>query len=265
MNIVHRFAISHSDLHAARLARIGVRVPGEGTGSITVKIRESDARFPAVLDWATEAGAVHLTWTEFSDAERQASEWLALRGNFNHGYPLPDEDFGYLKLTYDLSEYCEECGTGAKQVHPFRIKGEPKWGTRSVMQLYWVYGEYFVTPSLYRDVFRPAGVGSRAVLDIRGRELESVVQLEITQSVEVSIEGQRVVTCTSCGRRKVLPVVRGYFPAPVAQPGGANLATRTEQWFGSGHEGHTEVLIARDLHKRLDAARVRGVDLLPCR
>jgi hypothetical protein len=127
--------------------------------------------WPQVGAWIVANDALDIVRTEFSNAEIESAEWLRMRGEWHHGYPLPREELGYLIATYDLSEYCMECGVGAKQVAPFRMRGEPKWGRRGILQLNWVFGEYFVKPSVWRDVFEPHHIPYRSVIDAKGKNL----------------------------------------------------------------------------------------------
>ena len=73
-------------------------------------------------------GASDIVRTEFNASERGNAEYLNVAPAWHHGYPQPEDDFAYLSATYDLKEYCPGCGIGEKQVAPFRMKGEPKWG-----------------------------------------------------------------------------------------------------------------------------------------
>ena len=44
---------------------------------------------------------------------------------------------------------------GAKQVSPFRMKESPNWGRRSILQMNWLFDEYFVKPEVWNAVFQP--------------------------------------------------------------------------------------------------------------
>ena len=85
-------------------------------------------------------------------------------GSNTHGYPMPDIDFTYLYLTYNLDKYCSSCGIGLKQKGAFRLKNIPKKGVKKIFRLGWVNDELFVEKSLYEKVFKPLKIAYKEVL-----------------------------------------------------------------------------------------------------
>jgi hypothetical protein len=121
-----------------------------------------------------------------------------------HGYPEPSDDDSYKALTFDLSEYCRICGTGWRQVAPFRMKKPPVWRRRSILQLNWIFDEYFVKPDLWKAVFEPFGIGYwPVVLNKTGAEIESVVQLKVSDLTDTRLEGVAYNVCPQCGAQEV--------------------------------------------------------------
>lgn len=258
MRIVHRVSLHATPEVVAELAAAGIAA---GTGLQTFEIAESDPRWPRVAELVERHEAVDLVRTDFTARECEQAPALQLIPTWHHGYPMPDEDEGYLSATFDLAEYCASCGIGLRQKAPFRMIREPRWGVRSILQLNWVFDAFFVTPSLWRAAFEPAGIGARPVLDERGtRELSTVVQLDIPSIAPVSGLPSQGSPCVACGRRKHLPWVRGPFP-PVDLGGGH--AVKTNAWFGSGASAWRAIVISGDLYRRLRALRVRGVGFVP--
>jgi hypothetical protein len=199
--------------------------------------------------------------TEFTKGEIEAARWLDVVPDWHHGYPQPDEDFGYLRVTYDLAEWCDACGIGLKQKAPYQMKGEPKWGRRGILQLNWVFDEYFVTPEIWSSFFKPFGIACRPVTNTKGAELKTVVQLVAEEEVGIVTDGLTPERCAKCGRVKYLPVTRGFFPALTTKPSGAIVKTR--EYFGSGAAAHRRVLVSQELARALVAAKVRGASLWP--
>ncbi|CAN5839311.1 hypothetical protein BH10BAC2_BH10BAC2_34650 [soil metagenome] len=97
------------------------------------------------------------SYSIYTEEEFIKSKVLGMVGDWHYGYPQPEND--YEDLCYDLTDYCKECGIGAKQVKPLRITGEPKWGRRQIFQLNWIFDEYFVKPEIYNEVFKPIEIG----------------------------------------------------------------------------------------------------------
>jgi hypothetical protein len=200
--------------------------------------------------------------TKFSKKELAEAQWLELVPDWHHGYPQPNEEaFGYREATYELTGFCERCGIGMKQRAPFQLKAEPKWGRNGILQLNWVFDEYFVTPQAWRTLFKPRGIACRPVLNTKGVELETVVQLRIEEEVGIVTEGLAREQCPSCGRMRYLPVTRGPFPASTSEP--TRVMVKTREYFGSGAAAHQRVLVSRELAHALVVARVRGASLRP--
>jgi hypothetical protein len=262
MRIIHRFSFAAKDSESqTELASLGVRLKKQPLIT-TFEVDESDPRWPAVQEWSGRSGRLGISRTEFTRAEIAAAAWLALLASWHHGYPQPGEDhFGYRDVTYDLSEWCPACGIGMRQVAPFQMTGEPGWGRNSILQLNWVFDEFFVTPQLWQSVFEPCGVGMLPVLGSRGQELSTVVQLVADELVPVVTDGLPAERCGSCGRLKYLPVTRGFFPALGDEPS-ASIA-KTEQYFGSGGSAFRQVLVNSSIARGLRAAKAGGATLTP--
>src|SRR5437868_14125543 len=115
---------------------------------------------------------------------------------------MPDNDFEYMHITYDNSNYCEKCGIGLLQKEPFRIKEKPKWGNKKMFSLNWVFDELFVRKDFYDSLFKTIGIESEKVLLYKKDTIiEDTVQL-ITPKTEVSLdlEGYSFEVCKKIGR-----------------------------------------------------------------
>lgn len=264
MRIIHRIAFWY-DERVERLKDIGVNCPrtpvGMGRDMLVLDVDEADPKWPAikaVLDVWSMSTAVR---TEFSRNELRCAQWLKLDPSWHHGYPMPDGDFGYLNLTYDLAEYCKKCGMGARQKAPFRMRGEPKWGRRSLLQLNWVFDEYFATPAVWKSVFAPLGIGCWPVLAYKKEtELKTVVQLRIDTVLDAALAmgDQPFDICEFCQRKKYLPFERGTFPAMTGSVEGVHAIKTREYFGGGGIEAFREVLVSRDLFQRIRGCGLKG-------
>ena len=259
MEISHRIVCARSVSAVQDLTNLGVRHRCVET-LIAFDIRETHKSWPAVRDWIARNRAVDSVTTQFTAAEIRRADWLMLCPTWHHGYPQPrEDDFGYLQETFDLSDYCPACGTGRRQSSPFMMKAEPKWGRREILQMNWVFDQFFVTPQLWARVFEPAGIPCREVLDRRRRVLQTVVQLDIREEVGIAMADYAPTPCTQCARPKFLPHCRGFFPSPTDPP--SAQAVRSRQVFGSGASAHNAVLVSRQLAAKLE--KVRGASLWP--
>src|SRR5206468_11936337 len=143
--------------------------------------------------------------------------FLEMRPSWVQGYPQPENVLGYMSQTYDMSNACEICHVGAKQIAPFRTKKSPDWGRRSILQLNWVGDEFFVKRDVYEAIFRPFGIVFRSVvLDKTGAELDTVVQLSIEAVVDVNVDGIPLEhVCSRCSRKSYQRSNRGFPPMPM--------------------------------------------------
>jgi len=254
MQVIHRVTISTTPQIRKELAALGLAV---GEGFVTFEVDESNPAWSEISTWISRSGAVHVVSTKFTTTEMNAASWFALAPTWHCGYPQPEDE--YLEVTYDLSAYCPSCGIGAVQRAPFRMKGEPRWGRNEILQLNWVFGEYFAKPALSTRVFQRIGVPSRGVLDADGANTLSSVQLVVANEVDVETAGLPFETCSRCHRPKFHPHARGFFPGVAGEDG--ERVARTKQWFGSGASAYQVVLATRVVVRELKG--VRGVTFKP--
>lgn len=262
MKIFHRIFEKATSQILETLASLGVVVVPDPLNLIMFEIDESDERWPAIQQWMAAHGFTDSIRTTFSHGEISRAKWLELDPQWHYGYPQPNEDeFGYLTATYDLNDYCDQCGIGKVQQAPFQMRGEPKWGRRGMLQLNWVFDEFFSTPDVWATVFKPFGVECRPVQNRKGQELRTVVQLVVRETVPIMTGRLNVSRCQLCGRIKHLPVTRGFFPA--LRTSLASHMVKTREYFGSGASAWRATIISQEIRTALKEAGVRGMDFTP--
>jgi rRNA maturation protein Nop10 len=267
MKFVHRLSLNVSPEQRATLLSFGLRLiePGPPLRLVSFDIDEDNPLWLKVKVLADEWDAFDWVTTKFSKLEVDGADYLKVTPGWHQGYPMPDDDFGYLKATYDLTEFCPECGVGKVQVAPFRMKHEPKWGRRQVLQLNWVFDEYFVPPAVWETVFRPLGIDRRPVVHHRsGNELTTVVQLDIKEVATSALadKGRYLEeTCAACGRKKYLPITRGFFP-PFESPPPGRLC-RTREYFGSGASAWNAIIASAEAYRAIRKNKLSGVNFVP--
>jgi hypothetical protein len=260
MQIIHRISINASTEDQRELAELGILVADRGL--VTFEVDESHSSWPELMGWIAHRRAVDIASTRFTKRELADAHWLELIPDWHHGYPQPHEgDFGYRQATYDLADWCDQCGIGMSQNAPFQMKGEPRWGKRVILQLNWVFDEYFVTPNAWSAVFKPYGIDCRPVMNRKGIELGTVVQLVIEEEVGIKTEGLAFECCKKCYRIKYLPVTRGPFPPLNEVP--TQAMAKTHEYFGSGASAFKCVIVSQDLAGALMAEKLRGASLQP--
>ncbi|HET6229657.1 MAG TPA: hypothetical protein VFE05_06205 [Longimicrobiaceae bacterium] len=260
MRITHHISLAVDAELELRFRALGLDV---GQGFATFDVDEANPNWEAIARIVAEHLAVHLVFTTFTPAELRAAEFVKIGPDWHHGYPQPEDT--YREVTYDLRDYCEQCGIGGVQKAPFRMKSEPKWGKRSLLQLNWVFDEYFVEPSAWETVLKPLGIETQPVLHHRtGKPLDTVLQLTIPKVADAGLKlGDHPHTwCTRCERKKYLPFTRGCFPSFASDSPSAPIA-KTQEWFGSGASASRAVVISKSVYAALSSNRLRGCTYSP--
>ncbi len=227
---------------------------------------EDDPRWTYVSRMISEHDVLDVVETSFTDQELQSAELLTMNPAWHWGYPQPEKQNGFLSATYDLTDYCERCAIGLRQNAPFRFKSEPKWGRRSILQLNWVFDEFFVTPDAWLAVFKRFGIRSREVLEQRsGSILQTVVQLDVRDMTPCNLDlhGYPSQTCEVCGQRKYLPITRGAFPRLACEWLAGTHIAKSIEYFGAGAKSYAEVIVTQELYRAILDARLSGVSFWP--
>lgn len=261
MKIVHRIVLPVSAEDSEYLREHGVAVkPGDFE---VVKLdAESDA-WLALGEWLQNRAVAGISSDAvFSHRELESAEYLSLEPSWHHGYPQPEENFGYLDTTYDCSGGSREFGVGCIQKAPFRLKKEPNWGKRHILKLNWVFDEYFCKLEVWNDIFRPLGIESIPVEKYRtGEVLKTVVQLkpQIEKNNTLMMEGIEYEMVSGYRRYRNPPA--GYFPKLAEKPAADYFQTR--EYFGSDYDSHHSVIVSGKVYRAIVGAGLRGVSFTP--
>lgn len=257
MKVVRQISANWSKFQVSILRRFGIHVE---LGNYTFVIDENDTYFniePYLLEW----DVLNTRGFIYSKLDIATSKYCVIRGWYEFGYPMPDDDNGYLKYTYNDS-MCAVCHSGLEQVNPFRVKSVPK---RAVWGLNWIYDEFFVSKDIYDKVFLPLGIASRNILNYKtGAIIESFVQLVIprtSESLDLQKYGSEV--CQVCGAIKYGAKDNGFFPLhehPLPH------IYKTKEFFGYGGNCYRKILISAELRDTLLRLKLFKMhQFIPCK
>lgn len=202
--------------------------------------------------------------TEFTKKEILSAEYCVLNRWNLFGYPMPDNDNGYLELTYDTMNLCNNCGIGKIQKDDFRVKRFPKypfWG------LGWIFDEFIIETALYEKIFKPLGIACRTIRKYRKKDdgpiIERYVQLVLPVIDEpLDLSYYESLKCPRCGMTKYDAMTFGYYPLQ-AHP--LPHIYKSKEFFGDGFSAHRKVFVSahiRDL--MIENKMVNYKDFVPC-
>lgn len=245
MKIMYHIAQDWSDERIKIMNSLDI-YPKKGFTAIQIEESKYLELEPYLKKW----GDIGIRYPLFTKKDLMESLLSAKTNAHTHGYPMPAMDRGYLDLTYDLDDYCKECGIGKKQKDAFRLKNVPPKGKKRLFGIGWVFDEYFVDKELYEDVFKPLGIKCRDVLKYKKDiPFESHVQLILEETEEtLELPDNPIESCSSCGRWKYQPMPQGFYPrykniiAPIF---------KSKEYFGSGAEARKRIFVTKELRDKL--------------
>jgi hypothetical protein len=260
MKIIHRISLNPNEKQLEELLKLGADCEEVGAGAVVFLMEEGHPNWPSISRLIQQWKMLDMVSTRFTKKELAQSQSILMEPGWHSGYPQPENEFGYLHITYDDRAYCNKCGVGLKQKAPFRMLHEPKWGSNDVLQLNWVFDEFFVTPNAFASVFEPFGVESLPVLNHKtGRNLESVVQLKIVDYTiaAIVVDDLPKLCCSVCNRVRLGKRAPGRFPH-VEMADGSHIA-KTRDYFGTDAIAWNEVVISAALYRAAIEKKLKGV------
>ena len=266
MEINHRITIAINRETKAAFAIAGLdielhRFPESSNASLDML--ESDCRWAAISPQLRRFRSLDIVWTLFSEEELLASKYVAIMPGWVYGYPQPSDNFRYLNVTYDRSEFCGNCGTGLMQKASFRMKGEPPWGKRAFSFMNWVDDEVFIRSDVWQSVLEPLGIKCLPVQQDRSRsELKTVVQMDTSQTVPLDIRTSLGEMCPICRTPKYGHVRRGPYPPPDIE---VDLPTfRSNQYFGADSTAYRQLMIRQSVYREITKMKLKGLCFGAC-
>ncbi|MFO0828698.1 MAG: hypothetical protein U0572_11205 [Phycisphaerales bacterium] len=296
MKINHRIALRHDDRFWREIDRLGLHYDRGDPNNVlqlaisVLNVTEDQPEWPEVERLVAKyCSGPHSVSTLFTKAELDTARWLQLSALGHHGYPQPEEDFGYQEVTYDLTEYCPTCGIGGAQKAPFRLRAEFKPSRSQILQLNWVFDEFFLRDEA-REGLRSAAITGidylAPVLHKSGRQSERVAQMVVKTKLPLAINpvGLQPVTCkpqneewqemqrlrisepeklSHCGRVKYHRAHKGPYRFDGGAFAGAPDVVKSHEWFGSGASAHRLVIVSQRFRQAVVTSKWRGVSFEP--
>ncbi len=244
----------------AYLCHEGIPHENPFSSTVVLDIWDDNPHWPAIFDFVEQRGLLCLSETSFTKQELTQAEWLTVRSQWHNGYPQPDGDCGYLRITYRSDACCAECGVGLHQQAPFRFTSAPKWGSRHFMMLNWVFDELFVN-NVARNVLENSGLTGFHFLPAHTKlgsaELPGVHQIAIETVSRPGMvsEGTSAIDsihwCSACGLPKYHPSGIGMHIFSRSALQDMPAICRSYEHFGWGHGADRKLLIRQEMYRLL--------------
>jgi hypothetical protein len=230
-------------------------------------IGENDPRWPRIQEAIMRYKIMDYQYkTDFTKKEIDEAEFLVMSPKTLFEYPMPSDDFGYRKTTYNPSIGCQKCGIGFEQQNPFSIRKTPKWGQKNMIQLNWIFDEYFISKELKEKLeCEISDVHFIEVLKYpKGIPLDDIFQMVIEKYVSLVLPEHAVFkVCDMCKSIKYMPgiLARGFQPMPQKKD---FAVAQSQEFFGDGGSAFRITLISKSFYQLLIELGVKGVDFIPC-
>ncbi len=209
--------------------------------------------------------------TVFTDEERLASAYCIARPTFSIG-GFRQEGGGWIGSYYD--DVCPTCGSGWRQIAPFRITKEPRLG-RNQFASFGAAFEFLLTPMALKTFQENGFKGHKdqpLIIHSENRPAQTIEQLVVTSVAGPAIaqelaehERYRWTDCASCGRRWHLFYTRGQLPLRKSALHTDSDFQLTNEWFGSGAAARREILVSQRVVHLILENKWRGIELIPVR
>jgi hypothetical protein len=222
--------------------------------------------------------------TRYDKADIARANWFYIVvGEFQ--YPQPEDDFGYLRATFNLDHYCWHCGIGKSQNAPFRLKAMPKQLNNQFWGLHWEHDSIFIRSVAKRalELENIRGISfSNPVLHKKGLEVDDMWQMHIHTELGAGVDSYNLQTETCeyvdgiendegvseklihyCGRTKYNFPQRGGVTFYESCFQDAPDIVRSNEWFGSGGTAFQLPIVSRRLKQIVEKNKLKGLGFTP--
>jgi hypothetical protein len=204
--------------------------------------------------------------TEFIDSDYE-TDYFRIFPLRDYAYPQPEHNFEYKQITYDVKDYCHQCGSGLMQNSFFRLKNEPDWGKFSAFGLNWVFDSLFIKTDLWETSFKNLGIEVKPVLHSKTlEELKTVVQIIFPISkYPLAMDDYPYELCQACSRKKYTPNNYGYLPNFIDQNQVDKKYTlfATQEFFGTGARAFRGLVVNRKIFNLIKNLNLKDFYFVP--
>jgi hypothetical protein len=203
--------------------------------------------------------------TEYDKKDMDKAEWYTIY-SLPCQYPQPDDDFGYLDVTFNLNNYCSNCGIGKIQNAPFRLLKEPKQKGNQFLSLFWEEDTLFVKDEIKNILEKENIKGIHFIHPVNKNNvtIEKYWQIIIETVLDNGFNSYNTTkeTC-KCGNIKYNhPPKEGYnFNGKIFCS--AFDFNKSNEYFGSGGQADRINIISKKTYEIINKNRLKGIKIEP--
>jgi len=219
--------------------------------------------------------------TYYEKADIANADWFTVSTG-EYQYPQPEDNFGYLKATFNLDSYCNLCGIGKVQNAPFRLKTEPKQYNHQFWGLHWEFEPIFVRleTKIILEKEQIKGISfSQPVLHKKNVAIDNLYQLHVETILPKAFDSYntKAITCKinneencntdadlkCCSRVKFHhPMIGGYlFDNSIFNP--EFDIVHSFEYFGSGGSANRLQVVSKRFKQIIDKNKLKGLSFTP--
>jgi hypothetical protein len=219
--------------------------------------------------------------TVYENADIKHAQWFIVNTG-TYQYPQPEDDFGYLKATFNLDNYCQLCDIGKMQNAPYRLKTEPKQLYNQFWGLHWAFEALFVRQETKNILEREQIKGirfSNPVVHKKNIPVEGFYQLHIDTILSKGFDNYNAKTITCkvnneencntnpalpcCGRIKFHhPMIGGYLFDKSIFNIDFDIAESNE-YFGSAGSANRLQIVSKKFKEIIERNKLKGLSFIP--
>ena len=159
---------------------------------------------------------------EYSKKELSEAKYLRIWLRRYSGYPQPeaiDVKNSYINYTFDITNFCTNCGSGLVQKDSFYLKKSFNIERIRFGGVYWEYDTFFITRELQNLFIKEkfTGIEFVPVKNIKTKQIvDNVVQLKINSvfPAKFKYDIEKVIDCKQCKQKRDIMKMDTEISAP---------------------------------------------------
>ena len=247
---------------------------------IEFNLYEDMVSFEKILNEIKSFELLEQVSTEFEKNDMDNAEWYEIFAPPSQ-YPQPEDDWRYMKLVFDLSNWCPYCNTGKIQNNPYRLKKGPKQKSNQFWGIFWEEEALFCGEAI-KTIFEKEkirGIHFTQPVNKKNIPFEGYYQIMIEKTLDNGFDqnNTEAIVCNNknypkknyelevnhCGKVKYENVNRGGYTFNKDVFSSKNDLYLSSEWFGSGWQAYRLSIISKKIYEIILKHKLKGLTVEP--